>query len=216
MRVRAKNARGAGQWSDAQSGTPIAVVPPSQWPLVAPRLGGLTLSAGGTPVTLIHGLLHADQGGDGTTGFARETQRYMAVVPYGTSAVTLTPEFTNAFAQVASVRPQRYRYVPGQRIESRPVFTDAQQALTPAQAIESGSSVTLNLTPSEEGGRKLELWERHTEAVVRVYRNHPYERHTKLEFTYSVLVVQGGPDSGLALGGGSDWQRAAPGGGRRR
>ncbi len=193
VRVRAKNARGAGQWSDAQSGTPIAVVPESEWPLVAPRLGGLTLSAGGTPVTLIHGLLHADQGGPGTTGFARETQLYMAVVPYGTREVTLTPEFTNAFAQVASVRPQRHSYVPGQRIEVRPVFTDAQQALTPTQAIESGSSVTLNLTPSEEGGRKLELWERHTEAVVRVYRNHPYYPHTKLEYTYTVLIVQGGP-----------------------
>ena len=188
VRVRATSAVGDGAWAQVQATLP-------EIPLEAPRLDGLTLSAGGTPLTLIQGLIHADQGGDGTTGFARETQRYMAVVPYGTSAVTLTPTWTavGAFGQVASVRPQRHSYVPGQGSAVRPVFTDAQQALTPAQAIESGSSVTLNLAPSMEGGRKLELWERHTEVLVRVYRNHPYLRHTKLEYTYSVLVVQGGP-----------------------
>ena len=192
VRVHAVTLQGNSAWVEV-SGTPRDPDAEAEWPLVAPTLDGLTLSAGGTPVTLLRGRIHPDQGGSGNTGFASDTQRYMAVVPYGTSEVTLTPEFTDAFGQVASVRPQRHRYVPGQRIELRPVFTDAQRALTPTRAIASGNSVTLNLTPSEEGGRKLELWERHTEVLVRVYRNHPYYPHTKLEYTYTVLVVQGGP-----------------------
>ena len=169
-------------------GSDCAQAAESEWPLVAPRLDGLTLTAGGTPVTLIQGRIHPDQGGPGTTGFASETQRYMAVVPYGTSEVTLTPEFTNAFAQASSARDQRYSG------GGRPVFTEAERVLTFVNAINSGSSYTLRLGPSVDGGGKeLELWKRHTEVLVRVYRRHPYYPHTKLEYTYSVLVVQGGP-----------------------
>ena len=168
-------------------GSDCAQAPESEWPLVAPRLDGLTLTAGGTPLTLIQGRIHPDQGGPGNTGFEGSTQRYMAVVPYGTSEVTLTPEFTNAFGQASSARDQRYRG------GGRPVFTEAERVLTFVSAIDSGSSYTLRLGPSEEGGKKLELWKRHTEVLVRVYRNHPYYPHTKLEYTYTVLVVQGGP-----------------------
>ena len=168
-------------------GSDCAQAPEAEWPLVAPRLDGLTLTAGGTPLTLIQDRIHPDQGGPGTTGFKSDTQRYMAVVPYGTSEVTLTPEFTNAFGQASSARDQRYRG------GGRPVFTEAERVLTFVSAINSGSSYTLRLGPSEEGGKKLELWKRYTEVLVRVYRNHPYYPHTKLEYTYTVLVVQGGP-----------------------
>ena len=169
-------------------GSDCAQAAESEWPLVAPRLDGLTLTAGGTPLTLLQGRIHPDQGGPGNTGFEGSTQRYMAVVPYGTSEVTLTPEFTNAFGQASSARDQRYRG------GGRPVFTEAERVLTFVNAIDSGSSYTLRLGPSVDGGGKeLELWKRHTEVLVRVYRNHPYYPHTKLEYTYTVLVVQGGP-----------------------
>ena len=168
-------------------GSDCAQAAESEWPLVAPRLDGLTLTAGGTPLTLIQGRIHPDQGGPGNTGFEGSTQRYMAVVPYGTSEVTLTPEFTNAFGQASSARDHRYRG------GGRPVFTEAERVLTFVSAIDSGSSYTLRLGPSEEGGKKLELWKRYTEVLVRVYRRHPYYPHTKLEYTYTVLIVQGGP-----------------------
>ncbi len=168
-------------------GSDCAQAPQAEWPAVAPRLDGLALSAGDAPLTLIQGRIHPDQGGPGTTGFASDTQLYMAVVPYGTSEVTLTPEFTlNALGQASSARDQRYS-------GGRPVFTEAERVLTFVSSIDPGGSYTLRLGPSEEGGEPLELWARYTEVIVRVYREFPYLPDTKLETTYIVLVVQGGP-----------------------
>ena len=168
-------------------GSDCAQAPQAEWPAVAPRLDGLALSAGDAPLTLIQGRIHPDQGGPGTTGFASDTQQYMAVVPYGTSEVTLTPEFTlNALGQASSARDQRYS-------GGRPVFTEAERVLTFVSSINPGGSYTLRLGPSEEGGEPLELWARYTEVIVRVYREFPYLPDTKFETTYTVLVVQGGP-----------------------
>ena len=168
-------------------GSDCAQAPQAEWPAVAPRLDGLALSAGDAPLTLIRGRIHPDQGGPGTTGFASDTRQYMAVVPYGTSEVTLTPEFTlNALGQASSARDQRYS-------GGRPVFTEAERVLTFVSSINPGGSYTLRLGPSEEGGEPLELWARHTEVIVRVYREFPYLPDSKFETTYTVLVVQGGP-----------------------
>ena len=168
-------------------GSDCAQAPQAEWPAVAPRLDGLALSAGDAPLTLIQGRIHPDQGGPGTTGFASDTQSYMAVVPYGTSEVTLTPEFTlNALGQASSARDQRYS-------GGRPVFTEAERVLTFVSSINPGGSYTLRLGPSEEDGEPLELWARYTEVIVRVYREFPYLPDTKFETTYTILVVQGGP-----------------------
>ncbi len=146
---------------------------PPVFPDQTPALGGLTLSAGGEPVTLLQGRINSSR----NTGFASSTQRYMAVVPYGTTQVAVTAEWSEALGQAASYR--------------RSAAGDT--TFSPARDLQSGNSFTVRLAPSEENGVPLPLWKRHTEVLVRVYRNHSYEPHTKLEYTYSVLIVQGGP-----------------------
>ena len=170
VRVRAKNAD-AGTWSGWVSGTPMGELPPSRWPRAIPQLSALTLTAGGEAVELIQGNIHPHQATAAPrTGFEGDHRRYMAVVPYDTTEIVLTPGWRNAWGAVSA-------YTTG--VNDRTLF---------GRNIEPGEPVTVSLAPSTEGGRKLPLWQRHTDVVLRLWR--PSNAH---QYVYRIRVMQGGP-----------------------
>ena len=112
----------------------------------------------------------------------------MAVVPYGTSEVTLTPrvhqclragEFREGPTLPRRGAPGLHRGGTGAHLREFPSI--------PAAATRCAWG------PRRKAARSWSSGKRYTEVLVRVYRRHPYYPHTKLEYTYTVLVVQGGP-----------------------
>ena len=130
---------------------------------------GLTLTVDGTPLTL-------------SPGFNNGKSSYTAVVPYGTTQVTVTPTWTDVGArvQVASYRERG----------------DGDRTLSPRREVQSGNSFTVSLAPSVgPDGQPLPLWKRYTDMVVHVYRRFEHAVHTQewFERKFLVTIMQGGP-----------------------
>ncbi len=138
-------------------------------PQALPSLSTLTLTVDGTPLTLSRGL-------------DNEKSSYTAVVPYGTTQVTVTPTWTDVGArvQVASYRERG----------------DGDRTLSPRREVQSGNSFTVSLAPSVgPDGQPLPLWKRYTDMVVHVYRRFEHAVHTQewFERKFLVTIMQGGP-----------------------
>ncbi len=155
--------------------------PPAQAQQATPRetplLGALTLSVGGSPVTLKRSAT------GGITGFRADHRTYRVTVPYDTTHVTLAPTWTAAGARGSVISLNR-ELVP-------------DRVITPTFPVSSGQTVQVALAPPYDGSPNSDMLHSGTEVNFRLYRRfEDYPTHKERhQIIYNILVMRAGPNA---------------------